>query len=307
VVTAVALSLIEQGTGGGASRAGGAGGKLVKFAPGGLAIAGALTGSTTALAPPSMLDWTSSGVHRIESRGAWMPGEMVTIAERPALTTATQNLLQSMKQHSGLTWGLIADAIGVEVRAVHLWRNGGGISAAHEARLHDLGFLVDSVRLREPGDVRGELVRARSGQSLLDAFRSGVAARDLALAAPWRIGAREGLDRSVAARLSGDAVDEDFAFLLYDDDAAVAAFASHASALLEDPATSRRDWESVLDGRFREVEQPPVVDVASPTDAEGDAEILEPFGVAPLFDLEDLGVTLGVGAIASRPAVDEEV
>jgi|SRR5215218_4226632 len=305
-MTAVGLSLIEQGTGGGASRAGGAAGRLVKFAPVGFAIAGAMTGSTTALAPPSMLDWTSSGVHRIESPGAWMPGETVTVAEGPALTTTTQILLQSIKQDSGLTWGLIADAMGVEIRAVHLWRNGGGISAAHEARLHDLGFLVDSVRLREPGDVRDELVRARSGQSHLDAFRRGAAARDLALTAPWRIEAREGLDRSVAARLSGGAVDEDFAFLLYDDDAAVAAFAGHAGALLEDPATSRRDWEAVLDARFRDAEQPPVVDVASATDADG-ADDAEPFRVAPLFGLEDLGITLGVGAIASRPAVHEEV
>lgn len=304
-MTMVALPLIEQGTGGGASRAAGASSRLVKLAPVGLAIAGALTGSTTALAPPCMLDWTSSGVHRIEGPGAWMSAETVTVAEQPARRTTTQPLLQNIKEDSGLTWGLIADVIGVEVRAVHLWRNGGGINAAHEARLHDLGFLVDSVRLREPGDARGELVRARFGQSLLDAFRSGATARDLALAAPWRIDAREGLDRSVAARLSGGAVDEDFAFLLYDADAAVAAFAGHAGALLEDPATSRRDWEALLDARFTDVEQPHAVDVASATDA-GDTDDAEPFGVAPLFGLEDLGITLGVGAIASRPAVHEE-
>jgi hypothetical protein len=62
----------------------------------------------------------------------------------------------------------------------------------------------------------------------------------------------------------------------------------------------------VLDARFREVEQPPVVDVALATDADG-VEDAEPSGVAPLFGLEDLGIALGVGAIASRPAVHEEV
>jgi hypothetical protein len=302
-MSAVSFPLIEQGTGSGDGRIAAAAGKVAKFAPVSFVIAGALTGATTAVAPPSLLDWTSSGVHRLESPGAWRPRDTVTAAPQPALSTRTQILLESIKQDSGLTWGQIADAMGVEIRAVHLWRNGGGISAAHEARLHDLGFLVDSVGLREPGDVRNELVQARSGLSLLDGFRSGTAARKLAQAAPWRAEAQESLERSVAARLNGDAVDEDFAFLLYDDDAAVATFATHAGTLLEDPATSRRDWEAALDIRFGELEQPPAV--VPPTHADG-ADEVERYGVVRLFGLEDLGITLDVGAIASRPTVNEE-
>jgi hypothetical protein len=303
-MTPLELPLIEQGTGGGNGRIAGAAGKLVKFAPVGFVIAGALTGTTAALAPPSLLDWTSAGVHQLENPGAWTSRDAGTAVRSPALT-ATQILLESIKQDSGLTWGQVADAMGVEVRAVHLWRNGGGISAAHETRLHDFAFLVDSVRLREPSDVRSELVNAQTGQSLLDRFRAGAAPRELAKVAPWRIAAWEGLSRGVAARLSGDAVDEDFAFLLYADDPAVSAFASHAGALLDGPTTSRRDWEAEINAQFGEVEQPLVAEAAPTVDANGNDDI-ERYGAAQLFDLDDLGITLGVGAIASRPTVTED-
>jgi hypothetical protein len=303
-VTSHALSLIEQGTGGGEGRVASAAGKLVKFAPVGFVIAGALTGPTAALAPPSLLDWTSSGVHRLENPGAWTSRDEGTAVHDPVLT-ATQALLERIKQDSGLTWGQIADAMGVEVRAVHLWRSGGGISAAHETRLHDFAFLADSVRLHEPSDVRTELVNAQTGQSLLALFSAGIAAHDLAMIAPWRIVAREGLGRNVEARLSGDAVDEDFAFLLYADDPAVSSFVSHAGALLDEVTTSRRDWEAEINAKFGEVEQPLVAEVAPMVNADGNDDI-ERYGAASLFGLDDLGITLGVGAIASRPTVNED-
>jgi hypothetical protein len=303
-MTGLALPLIEQGTGGGGSRVAGAAGKLVAFTPVSFAIAGALTGATAAMAPPSVLDWTSSGVHRLENPAAWISRDTVAIAPSPALT-ATQTLLEYIKQGSGLTWGQIADAMGVEVRAIHLWRNGGGISATHEARLHDLRFLVDSVKLHAPSDVRSELVSVRSGQSLLDQFGGGASSRELALLAPWRREAHDGLARSVEARMAGEPVDEDFAFLLYAEDAPVAAFAAHANLLLDDPATARRDWESEIDAQFGEAEQPPFVDVGPAMEADG-ADDVELQGTAPLFGLDDLGITLGVGAIASRPTANEE-
>jgi hypothetical protein len=303
-MTRLVLSLIEQGTGGGDGRVASAAGKLVKLAPVGFVIAGALTGPTAALAPPSLLDWTSSGVHRLETPDAWTSRDAGT-AVRSSVLTATQILLENIKQNSGLTWGQVADAMGVEVRAVHLWRNGGGISAAHETRLHDFAFLAEGVRLHEPSDVRSELVNAQTGQSLLDRFRAGATPRDLAMVAPWRIAAREGLSRSVAARLSGDAVDEDFAFLLYAADPAVSAFASHGGALLDEPTTSRRDWEAEINAQFGEVEQPLVAEAAPIVNANGNDDI-ERYGAAPLFGLDDLGITLGVGAIASRPTVNED-
>lgn len=219
---------------------------------------------------------------------------------------ATQILLERTKQRSGLTWGQVADAMGVTVRALHLWRNGGGISAAHEARLHDLAFVVDSVRLREPSDARHDLVSTRSGRSLLERFQGGAAARELAVAAPWRVEARDGLARSVEALATGEPVDEDFTFLLYSDDAAVAAFVAHAGTLLEDPTRSRRDWEAEIDRQLGEAEQPPEGDhPATATDAEGFDDADDP-GPPPLFALEELGITLGVGAIASRPVVNDE-
>lgn len=302
-MTAFALPLIGHGTGSGGGRIAGAAGKLVTFVPASFAIAGVLTGATTAMAPPSVLDWTSSGVHRLENPVAWISRDTVAIAPSPAFT-ATQTLLENIKQDSGLTWGQIADAIGVEVRAIHLWRNGGGISATHEARLHDLGFLVHSVQLHAPSDVRSELVSARSGQSLLDQFGGGAASRELALLAPWRSEAQDGLDRNVGARMSGEPVDEDFAFLLYVEDAAVATFVAQAGLLLEDPATARTDWESEINAQFGEVEQPPLVDAARASRAHV-VDDVEPDGMVPLFGLDDLGISLRVGAIASRPTVSE--
>jgi hypothetical protein len=302
-MTGLAVSLLEQGTGGGEGRIAGAAGKLVKFAPVGFVIAGALTGPTAALAPPSLLDWTSSGVHRLENPGAWTSRDTGTAVSSPELTV-TQILLESIKQDSGLTWGQVADAMGVDARAVHLWRKGGGISAAHETRLHDFAFLVDSVGLHEPTDVRSELVNAQTGQSLLDRFRAGATPRDLSMIAPWRIAAQEALSRNVAARLSGDAIDEDFAFLLYADDPDVSAFASHAVVLLDEPTISRRNWEAEINAQFGEVQQPLVLEAASTDDAGNDD--IERYGGAPLFGLDDLGITLGVGAIASRPTVNED-
>jgi hypothetical protein len=303
-VTGLAVTLIEQGTGGGSGRIATAAGRFVKVAPVTFAIAGSLTGPTAALAPPSVLDWTSSGVHRLETPGVWSVRDTVTAAPNPVLTT-TQILVESIKQDSGLTWGQIADAMGVEVRAIHLWRNGGGISAAHEARLHDLGFIVDSVRLDEPGDVRSELVSARSGHSLLDQFCGGTGPRELVLGVPWRAKAREDVSRNVAARMSGEPVDENFAFLLYAEDPAVAAFAAHAGSLLEEPTTSRRDWEAEINAQFGEAEQPPVV-VGAPSMDRDDVDAVERDGALPLFGLDDLGIDLGVGAIASRPTLSEQ-
>ena len=139
----------------------------------------------------------------------------------------------------------------------------------------------------------------------MDRFRAGADAHDLALTAPWRTEAREGLDRSVAARRSGEAIDENFAFLLYADDPAVSAFAADAGALLAAPTTSRRSWEAELDARFGDVEQPAVVELAADVNRLGNGDV-ERYGAVPLFGLDDLGITLGVGAIASRSPVNEE-
>lgn len=222
------------------------------------------------------------------------------------MSSATQILLERTKQRSGLTWGQVADAMGVAVRALHLWRNAGGISAAHEARLHDLAFVVDSVQLREPSDARTELISARSGRSLLERFHGGAAAQELALVAPWRVDARDGLARSVEALATGEPVDEDFTFLLYSDDATVTAFLAHAGTLLDDPTRSRRDWEAEIDKHLGATEQPPEGDhPATAMDTEASDDAGDP-GPPPLFVLEDLGITLGVGAIASRPLVNDE-
>ncbi len=301
------LELIEPGTGGGDGRVAAAARKLASVIPVGFVVAGALTGATAATAPPSMLNWTSAGVHRLEHAPEWT--SLKPTSESSALVlNAAQAVLARIKQDTGLTWGQIADAVNVDVRALHLWRKGGGISAVHETSLHDLDYLVQNVRLHEPSETRSELVSAPSGQSLLERLSQGASVRELAMAAPWRDEARDAVAHNVAARTAGQSVDEDFAFLLYATDADAAAFSERASALLDDPSTTRRGWESEFDRQFAEVEQPLVADVAATSDFSDDGghgEDERPTAT-PLFGLDDLGITLGVGAIASRPALSQD-
>jgi transcriptional regulator with XRE-family HTH domain len=211
--------------------------------------------------------------------------------------------LEDIKRRSRLTWEQIADAMGVEARAVHLWRRGGGISAEHEERLHELSALIENIDLGTPDDTRRELVEAVAGESLLERLRGGESPRALLASSPWRSRARDELRRNVAARAGGGGLDEDYLFLLYLDDAGVGEFADRATALLDEPASSRSSWESMIEAELDRMEQPAAV-VVEPEEKE--EEPLEEAGEpAPLFDLADLDIPLGVGAIAARRALSE--
>jgi hypothetical protein len=273
--------------------------------PMGFALVGGLTGATANAFPPEVIDWTSADVidfARPTSLRAH-PGAigLVEIAP-PVPERPVKRYLDEIKRKSRVTWQQIADAMGVDARAIHLWKSGGGISAAHEERLQELSALVDSIDTGTPTDVRAELLEVTPLGSLLDRLRAGDSPRELQALAPWRSRALEDLERNLTEWENNDILDEDFVFLLYLQPAQVATFAAEARELVGMPGAVRRDWETVLDAQFAAMQQPEPVAVGV---AEDDAPAEDDYGIAPLFKPDDLGIPLGVGAIASRPPLHE--
>lgn len=277
---------------------------LRPVAPARLTLIGGFTGATALLIPSGGLDWTSANVielgwPRFVTRHA---AAMAGASLADDVQTPVQHRLEEIKRRSGLTWGQVADAMGVDARAVHLWRRGGGISAEHEERLHELSALIECIDLGTPDDARRELVEAAADGSLLERLRSGESPHTLMASAPWRSRARDELRRNLAAHADGAVLDEDFVFLLYLDDAGLREFADRATGLLENPATLRGAWDSAIDAELDRMEQPP----AAVVEVDDEDERLEDEGdLTPLFEPGDLGIPLGVGAIAARGALTE--
>jgi hypothetical protein len=266
------------------------------MAPMGLVIPGGQTSVASCLFPFELLDATSADV--IELPTPWFVlGESGTDAIVES-ETEVQRLVERIKRRSGLTWGQVAEAMGLEQpRAIHLWRSGGGISAANEKRLNELNALVDSVDIGSAADVRAELLRSGTAGSILERLHAGEPPLELAAIAPWRTSARTGLARNLEASSEDDGIlDEDFLFLLELDDEGIARFAAEAESVLEDAHSRRRDWEELIDAQFGALKPPP-----SPTDlaADGSSEGDDPEEMRPLFRMSDLGIELGVGAIAA--------
>ena len=272
--------------------------------PRNFAIVGGLTGASSYAFPLELFDPTSADVIEfawpsVFGKGFRDLGTLV-IADQPA----TARLLDVIKSASGLTWGQIADAMGVETRAIHLWRSGGGISAAREERLQELNALIDSIDVGNPAAVRTELVEIGvGGSSVLERLREGESPRELSLIAPWRSRARTELDHNISERTGDGVVDEDYFFLLYLDDAAVSTFADHATDILDDPMATPRDWGAFIDEQFAVMQQPEQVEVGS--EQEEEEEEYDEGGIRPLFSPADLGIPLGLGAMASRRPLHE--
>jgi transcriptional regulator with XRE-family HTH domain len=270
------------------------------MAPVAFALIGGMTGATYAAAPSEVLDWTSADVIELlqpmTTADRAQPSVELQVVE--PLQTPAQRQLEDIRRESGLTGEQLAEALGVGRRTLYLWQNGGGISAAHEERLHQLSALIDSIELGVPADVRSELVEDAPGGSLLERLRGGESPLALRAAAPWRAHAHEAVARNVAARDDG-IVDEDFVFLLYTDAQRAHEFTERTAALLDNDASRRRDWEALLDAEFAVMDQPAAVAVENEPEAAAEEEEI---GLPPLFDPAELGIPLGVGAIAARAA-----
>lgn len=270
--------------------------------PMGFALVGGLTGACASAFPSEVIDWTSSNVIEFARPTSREHVRALGVTEIAVPTQSpVGRSLDEIKRRSRLTWSQVADAIGVDTRAVHLWRSGGGISAGHEERLQELNALIDSIDTGTPIDVRAELLDVAAQGSLLERLRAGDSPRELQASAPWRPRALEDLERNVSERLGDGILDEDFVFLLYVEPEVVATFASEARELLERAGTARRDWEALLDAQYAGMQQPEPLAVEATEDELDDAD----HGIAPLFSPEELGIPLGVGAIASRRPLHE--
>jgi hypothetical protein len=241
-----------------------------------------------------LLDATSADV--IELSTSWLVhgGPVEVINQRE---TEVQRLVEGIKHKSGLTWGQLAEAMGLDQpRSIHLWRTGGGINAANETRLNELNALIDIIDLGNAAGVRAELLQAGATGSLLDQLHAGESPLELAAIAPWRTSARTGLARNLQALGETEGIlDEDFLFLLELDDAGIDGFGAEAEALLDDPHARRRDWEELLDAQFDALTPPPAPDDVV-EDEEGDDD---PEEIKLFFRATELGIELGVGAIAA--------
>jgi hypothetical protein len=282
------LDIPSTGSGGFAPRAGRQqSGAVVPLT---IPISGGFTCASVRDVPIEFPDATSANVIDLV-RNLARPHEPM-----PAIR-AVGDVLDHVKRSSGLTWGVIAAAVGVAPRAIHNWREGGGISTDHEDRLRHLDVLVDSLDTGLPEDVRIELTLAGTTGSLLERLQAGESPAVLVPQAPWRQRAAEALRTNLSELANDDGVlDEDFVFLLHFDDEQVQRFASLADRALADPRTTRRAWDDLIEQQFAAVSS-----MASPAELPDEPFTgAEPDELRPLFTLADLGIPLGVGAIASR-------
>ena len=106
------------------------------------------------------------------------PSTLAAIPVQPAPPLdqrAVPGMLQRLRHLSGLSWGEIAQAVGVSRRTIHNWLTGARVAAVHHARLLELGRVVDIVSTGSAESTRTALMQPNAnGRSILD---------DLALAA----------------------------------------------------------------------------------------------------------------------------
>lgn len=270
----------------------------------GFALVGGLTGTGACAFPPELNDLTSATVIELARRPRKLDSliELELSLVRPS---ADENLvrraLDEIKSRSRLTWGQIAGAMDVDTRTIHLWRAGKGISANHQERLQELIGLINSIDLGDASETQAQLLESTPGGSLLDRLRAGASPRNLSRLAPWRTEAAGTLARNIDELRTDGILDEDFAFLWNMGDTDIEPFAARANALLDDAGARRRDWEQLLARQISMIDRPEVRliddDLTDPDDDFG--------GIRPLFSLDELGIELGVGSIASSRPLHE--
>lgn len=260
----------------------------------GLAIAPASTGALVT-GPP--IDLWSLGTGASAPR--WLlPSPAVTpslpAALSPAQTPGTR--LEKVKTATGLTWSQLAEALGVEARTLHLWRRGGGIRDEHEIRLRRLQTLVATLVGADGAGGREQLLDQTNTPSLLSRLAAGEDPSTLILAAPWRAQASQQLDDNIARLDSDLPLDEQFAFLFSLDDQAVERLRADATRRLGDAHSTRSDWDRFIGDLQR------VGDFHHVALDDDDLDFRDDVAPEPpaLFTLDDLGLSMKVGAIGAR-------
>jgi len=93
-------------------------------------------------------------------------------ASDPAVPASDAELVRWIKDQSGLTWEQIARAFDVSRRAVHLWANGGRVSAGNAEAIQSFAALVRGASSATLDETRNALLSVGSdGLSPLDRFR----------------------------------------------------------------------------------------------------------------------------------------
>lgn len=92
---------------------------------------------------------------------------------QPALAQSAPDLLDEIKNESGLTWDQIGRIMGVSRRSVHLWLNGRPPSADKEERLHAVVHVLRTVTTRSQAETRSRLLDKTGGTSVFELLVSG--------------------------------------------------------------------------------------------------------------------------------------
>lgn len=155
------LSLMERYTGFGAA------------AGIGFLFAGALLGTSSGLVAVQQPVQVESA-RWMAPHHAVQRAEAIPSAEDHGRSIPTNaDLLEHLRQTTGLTSDQTARLFNVSRRSVHLWLAGGRMSAANEERLLDVVKLVDSFPAETRDQRRHLLLQSDSdGRSALDAYRT---------------------------------------------------------------------------------------------------------------------------------------
>ena len=108
-------------------------------------------------------------------------------ADTSSETTGNQAILLQIRDQSGLTWAQIARLFNVSRRSVHMWLDGGRMSAANEEHLHRLAAMVRALGADDPDGRRTLLLTPdpATGRSPFNQIRYDLASNDRDINRPY--------------------------------------------------------------------------------------------------------------------------
>ena len=134
-------------------------------------MAGCAATSTLSTVTPA----DAAALNAITAQPSTLPAIPRRSLRRRSTRRVVPGMLQRLRRLSGLSWGEIAQAVGVSRRTIHNWLTGARVAGVHLARLLELSRVVDIVATGSVQATRTALLQPNAnGRSILD---------DLALAA----------------------------------------------------------------------------------------------------------------------------
>lgn len=138
-----------------------------------VALLQTLASTNTSVAAPGWEEWPTL-VGDPAATGVWV-GEI-------RVTVSPVEMLDEIKNISGLTWEQLGRTMGVSRRTIHLWLQGNALSPANEERLHGIIQIVRSLGGRSQLEVRSRMLDRSGGESVTDLLVAGDDAAASALA-----------------------------------------------------------------------------------------------------------------------------